>query len=726
MKKWLYLLLSLVLVLVNLFGYLFMSKMQVFDFLYKNNHIVQIDYGKAKLSIQDAELIDALVKFSNENNINISQFNFLSEHDLNVYSTNIKKDPHIHLKSGEIPKGNMYISNKNADSSNAKQSGMFSFPVSNWKVHIYDIKQVNNVGLRDEFYFSGADTDTILAFIKEFSIYGTISVKSEKISSLVLINTTLLMVMAFSFVIFCIGMFYFLILNRKMMLLQELWGYSKWLVLFSVPRLFLRVLITLISLLFLGMLIFIVVLGQTYFLRDYILMFAIINLTAILILLLFTLIGTWSIQKFNDSHVNIKGKLPFEKIQLLSIILKIVVSISLFSLISSSLVNFYHLSNKVEALDYWNQTQNVFRVQVGILRKDIDSNLEADRDLNNRLFNLYKKIESNNKAFLMMSQNFQVIKYDNGKPIYSYSLNTKFEEYSPHGRSVIINKNYLIINPIQSSNGATIDEQVQNDEDTLNILVPEQFKDLENQIIQAYKERFYFQKVTVDNHYNKSLGYPLNEKSINDLTVNVIYTKEGQDYFTFNTYTGDSHNKIKDPIAVLYNDSVDTSSIGAYATTSLFFLDSTKGSAFESISPSIAEANVFEINNAISVFNEANDQIVQQQWLLFQQIIGLVITIIFSGILIIAFIWAYYNANIYQLNLKYLFGYSYWKRNKYIIISTIISNVISGLLVYLFYNVTIIIPLVGFVLIIDLLVINILSGYLSKKNMNKVLKGDRL
>ncbi|MGM7634446.1 DUF1430 domain-containing protein [Bacillus sp. Hm123] len=728
MKKLLYVLLTLVFISVNLFGISLMSNKQLVDFLYTNNQMVHIDYSGAKSNFEIAEFVEHLVKFSKDKNINISQYNYLSENELNIYSTNIINDPNIHLESGEIPKDTTYISNEALDLSNANQSGMFSFPLSNWKVHIYDIQQVNNVGFGEEFYISGADHDLINAFIEEFSSYGSISLTSENISSLVLTNRSLLMVVAFSFVIFLIGVFYFLIQNRKDILLQELWGYSKWLVLFTVPRLFLRFFILLVSLLLLVMLGFIIVFGQAYFLTDYIIMFILTNATTILVLLFFTLIETWFIQKFNASPVNIKGKLPFEKIQWISAILKVVVSMVLFSVISSSLVDFYYLSNKLERLDYWNQTQNVFRIQVGPISEDVMNNLETDRDLTNRLFDFYKKIESENKAFLMESENFSVIDYDNGEPIYSYTLNTtdKDEIYSSHGRSVTINKNYLHVNPINSSNGLAIDDQVQNDEDTLNILVPEQFKGLENQIIQSYKEEFYFQKVDIDNMYNREIGSPLNEKKIEDLTVNIIYTEEGQDYFTYNSFTGDSQNKIKDPIAVIYNENVDTSNIGAYATTSLFFLDNSKGSAFENISSSLSEANVSEVNNAVSVYSEANDEIVQLQWLLFQQIIGLVITIIFSGVLFIAFIWAYYRANVYQLNLKYLFGYSYWKRNKTIILIAVLSNVISGLLVCFIYDITTIIPVVSLVLIIDLVVINVLSNYLSKKNMYKLLKGDHI
>ncbi len=71
--------------------------------------------------------------------------------------------------------------------------------------------------------------------------------------------------------------------------------------------------------------------------------------------------------------------------------------------------------------------------------------------------------------------------------------------------------------------------------------------------------------------YNKDLGYNLNKTSITDLNINIIYTANKQNYFTFDSNTGDKKNNIQDPLAIIYNDTIDTSAIGAYATTSFSF-----------------------------------------------------------------------------------------------------------------------------------------------------------
>ena len=224
--------------------------------------------------------------------------------------------------------------------------------------------------------------------------------------------------------------------------------------------------------------------------------------------------------------------------------------------------------------------------------------------------------------------------------------------------------------------------------------------------------------------YNKELAQPLIEKKIDDLKINIIYTKKGQEYFTYSNYRGNQKNRVIDPVAILYTDSLDTSTIGAYATHSLFFLDNSNGNAYENISSSLEEANAKEINNVVSVYDEASDEIIELKWELFQQLIGLTIVIIFSCILFIAYIWSYYNAHLYQLTIKYLFGYSYWKRNKTIILITSLSNIFAAALVFYFFKSTNVILLLLETLFLELLLLDIFVKFLNEKNTNKVVKGD--
>ncbi|MGE7949176.1 DUF1430 domain-containing protein [Lysinibacillus sp. NPDC093688] len=725
MKKIIYLFLTIVIITSNLFSFSLFSNNKVVDFLYKRNQIVMIDYSYAKLNFNVNEFTEHLVEFSKKNNINISQYNFISENSLNIYSTNVLKDSYINLKSGEIPDGKRFIANYLKEDEK-DQSGIFYFPLSNRKVHIYDFKQIKNIGLNNEFYLSSVDKEILHSFTKEFSPYGNIQTKQGKISSLALANISLLMIVIFSFVIYIIGIFYFLIQKQKTLLLYYLWGYSKAKIVcsfFSPFLWFSSIVFTLVSM---GLIISSVIFKHVYFLKDFFPLSILVNILILMILLVVTLLGILLIFKFNKYRYSVKGALPFRKIQCMSIILKTLVSIVLFSMICFSFMKYNNLTNKLNSLNYWDDTQNVFRIEVGVLNNSISDNLKLDRDLNDRLSLFYEKIKKNNQAFLIEAEKFSVINYKDGKPIYSYMLGIKNTNdlYTPQGRRIVIDENYLKVNPIQSSNGVSIIKQLNEDKNTLNVLVPEHLNVIEEHIVNSYRDWFYFQSVEIFNMYNKELAQPLLEKKIDDLKINIIYTKKGQEYFTYSNYRGNQKNRVIDPVAILYTDSLDTSTIGAYATHSLFFLDNSNGDAYENISSSLEEANAKEIYSVVSVYDEANDEIIELKWELFQQLIGLTIVIIFSFILYIAYIWSYYNAYLYQLTLKYLFGYSYWKRNKTIILITSLSNIFAAVLVLYFFKSTNVILLLLGTLFLELLFFNIFIKFLNEKNTNKVVKGD--
>ncbi|MEB2301777.1 DUF1430 domain-containing protein [Lysinibacillus xylanilyticus] len=724
MKKVIYLFLTIVIITSNLFSFSLFSNNKVVDFLYKRNQIVMIDFSYAKINFNVNEFTEHLVEFSKKNNINISQYNFISENSLNIYSTNVLKDSYINLKSGEYPIGKRFIAN-HLKEDEKNQSGIFYFPLSNWEFHIYDFKQIKNVGFKNEFYLSSGDKEILHSFTKEFSPYGKVLTKQKNISSLALINISLLMIVIFSFVIYIIGIFYFLIQKRKTLLLNYLWGYSKAKIVCSFFSPFLRFSSIVFTLVSMGLIVFLVIFKQVYFLKDFFPLFILVNTLILMILLFVTLLGILLIFKFNKYRYSVKGALPFRKIQWMSIILKTLVSIVLFSMISFSFMKYNNLTNKLNSLSYWDDTQNVFRIEVGVLNNSSD-NLKLDRDLNDRLSLFYEKIKKNNQAFLIEAEKFSVINYKDGKPIYSYMLGIKNTNdlYTPQGRRIVIDENYLKVNPIQSSNGVSIIKQLHEDKNTLNVLVPEHLNVIEEHIVNSYRDWFYFQSVEIVNMYNKELAQPLIEKKIDDLKINIIYTKKGQEYFTYSNYRGNQKNSVIDPVAILYTDSLDTSTIGAYTTHSLFFLDNSNGNAYENISTSLEEANAKEINSVVSVYDEASDEIIELKWELFQQLIGLTIVIIFSFILFIAYIWSYYNAHLYQLTLKYLFGYSYWKRNKTIILITSLSNIFAAVLVYYFFKSTNVILLLLGTLFLELLFLYIFAKFSNEKNTNKVVKGD--
>lgn len=696
------------------------------DNLFNQKQMIKIHYAEKNESNID-EFVEHLIQFSKDNTMNISTYTFLSDTSLNIFSTNIKEDPFIRLQSGSLPLDNTFIANKKIEDSES-QSGTFAFPLSNWDVYVYDFNHIYNVGVGNRFYISDSDGKIIDDFVKEFSSYGEITVIDEDINSLLFINRTLVMLTIFSFATFVIGLSFYLIQNRKRIFLNELWGYSKLKSMLAIPKLFTKTVLIYMSLLLLVFGLSIWLLDQTPFLKDYLVVFLFVNILTLLLLFLFVLLGTWFISTFSQSTFLIKGRLPFGKIQWISVILKTAVTIILFTFVSWSIHTFVQMNHKVKSLDYWDQALNIFRIEVGGVEEEVLNDLELDKDLNDRLSLFYQEIKQNNQAILMHSDNFMVIGGSSEKPTYFYTQNSNKDDeiYSPYGRSIIINENYLKFNPIKSNNGKTINEPLTTNENILTILVPEQYEYLEDKIISHYREWFYFQKVEVENIYNEGLGTPLNKQEIDELDIHIIYTKANQHYFTYNSYTGDEKNSITDPIAIIYNESLDTSNISAFVTSSVYLYDDSNGKAYEHILPSINKSNANEIRSVVSIYDEANDEIIKYKWFLAQQAIALISLVIFSSILFSVFIWSYFNASRYRLSVKYLFGYSFWRRTRRILfvgaVVNILSGLIAGCLIHQFDYIWITVAIVTFY---EWSLIATLGTHLDKSNISKVIKGDK-
>ena len=157
---------------------------------------------------------------------------------------------------------------------------------------------------------------------------------------------------------------------------------------------------------------------------------------------------------------------------------------------------------------------------------------------------LLSLLEEKAGAFVMNAYNFQDADGE-GTPLYEASGMELPPETDPNGRCICADENYLTLNGIQTADGRPLSEQLVYDGLTQNILVPEQFKSQEQDILRVYRARFWFEKVEAENSYNEDAGIDrLLALSEDDLTVNIIYVKDGQRYPVYRAvqvYTGNIH-----------------------------------------------------------------------------------------------------------------------------------------------------------------------------------------
>ncbi len=197
-------------------------------------------------------------------------------------------------------------------------------------------------------------------------------------------------------------------------------------------------------------------------------------------------------------------------------------------------------------------------------------------------------LEEKTGAFVMDAYNYQAMD-DDGTPLYTMN-NPEFPiEIAPAGMSVQVSPGYFKWNPIKTTDGSELEKQIVQDDLTLNLLVPEQYRDMEQEILTAWKEYFYFEKVEAENDYNELAGRKERlDITENQLTVNIIYVKDGQRYFTYRSDCAAADGSwITDPLVQIYTGNIHCNYAHSFLTQ-WTYIPSEAGSpekAYEEIAP---------------------------------------------------------------------------------------------------------------------------------------------
>ncbi len=192
---------------------------------------------------------------------------------------------------------------------------------------------------------------------------------------------------------------------------------------------------------------------------------------------------------------------------------------------------------------------------------------------------LLSLLEKNDGAFVCDTYNYQSID-DDGTPLYTMNSMSYPQEIAPNGQSIRVSKNYFQYNPIETVDGSDLIDQIIYDDLTLNVLVPEKYQDMEEQITEAYRERFFFEKVQAENDHNEMAG--IDERldiPKESLSINIIYVKNEQSYFTFRSDCAKmTDNWVTDPVVQIYTSNIHCNYAHSFLSQWTYFY-SEKGTA---------------------------------------------------------------------------------------------------------------------------------------------------
>jgi putative ABC transport system permease protein len=142
--------------------------------LYKNNTEISMVYNN---TINTNDFIEKLKIESKNLKVNVSQYVYLDDNTLNIYSSNIENDSNIELIQGKYPKDNSdeYISNSLSNKTK-KDTGKFRFPKSELNIKCYNFDQIKNVGFGNKFIISTNNKDSTSRIIKLLQQFGKVHI----------------------------------------------------------------------------------------------------------------------------------------------------------------------------------------------------------------------------------------------------------------------------------------------------------------------------------------------------------------------------------------------------------------------------------------------------------------------------------------------------------------------------------------------------------------------
>lgn len=707
---------------ISLYGLSAFKELSVENLLYNNKSALALNFGDRP---KDYEFFLAHLL---EESIDIYRIIYINDNKITIYTSDLTFNGRISINNGRLPNDNTneFISNFNTNEEN--QVGLIQNAYPNTEITICNLNSSRNFPMDGIYYVSTTDFEVLETILSELNdtIY---NVELLYINNKTIFEQIFLSVYSIRFILASVLIFLCVLVLLIQYSISQLKP-SAILLIHGYSKNKLRKIITLNTLnpllksSFIAYLLSIVYSALSI---NYRVVFLLeLSLYIISMCLMFIFLYTAIINIFISLYLKIlttnnilKGKKPYYIVQAFNHMLKIIFIVFIFLTVDSSLASFKKLKYKLEALHNWEKAENIYKTVISYVGQY--DNLAIDLELANNLVLLHDQLANSNNAFIINSNKIYYL--DSRVNTYFSSSDMPPPEISPHGYSIEISPNYLNINPIITIDNESAQDYIKYDDNICNILVPEYLQPCEKDIFDEYLEYFYFNKVSVDNIYNRELGIDINTTPIKDLDINIIYVKNNQMYFSFDSRVRLEHNNmIKDPIAVIYIGSIHPSFLSSNFTHSYYFYTDAID-AYNEILPHLLEYDLAQvIQRLVSVYDENGETIAKLHKSYIQSIIFALFLVIANIAITYSLIVNYFEKNKFKLFIKSLFGYSIIKRNIFFI---------SILIIYISLVTAALLPSLGFkillfsllIMIIDISTLLITEYMLLNKSFNNNLKG---
>jgi len=362
-------------------------------------------------------------------------------------------------------------------------------------------------------------------------------------------------------------MIFFVLSQRKEVIIKRLNGYSTLNIMLVNFLKFLRsLLIILVSVCFVATLIHTLLFPDVFkeilvFLAGRIVFISSIVACGFVVINLLTLLPS--------SQLDIKGRVQNKQLFATAFVFKSVVCLMVVAHLSTAFVGLTYIYNI-------NKTYNFILDKVGhyvgvpfnlSLAPHIDpTNMDDIKEIDSKALDFYKLTVDRFKGVIIESRN-----YDN------YGRESLAEK---HGQNdIMINENYLDLNPIYDKNGHQISRDMLDPQiDALNLLVPESLESTVNNIKQQHIR--WYQEL-----------WGLKDESINI----IIYDDVNSSIYAYDSYVINAENgKIKSPIIEVFNEKYAGNQITNFFGSS-YFLNVDSSNPREKLLPYLIESKLDQL-----------------------------------------------------------------------------------------------------------------------------------
>ena len=470
MKKKVAILLTVMTMVINIFSFLHINQNTIDKLLYDKTTVSFKIYTGKYLS----DILAKIDEFSETNNVEIAQYSFLSSNKTDIYST-----------MQEIYSEVLSIPNSFSDR----------------KIKVHDFEEILNVGFKNLLYIDTKDEGIIQKFSNELKEDCEIQYSLPSINEntrFIYTNINFLPVFTLFCFLFILILFFYYSRNGKEFAICRLWGYTYIQTYYMLNRfIYIPLFLPLVlNGLLAGGIIF--KFGFSNPLLQVVYKVIQLNIIIIFLLILLSVI----VFLFSFTAVDNNRRQIMSRAMIISNILRFLLLFLILLFINNSFEKKKELDKNLDNLMSWSDTKNLFYLRE-IYSPFNYSDLAVEDVLNNKILKVYQDLSDLDKVFIISTRNFERSNTDDDNYDYTYLYDLENEEdlYSPYGRNIVVDRNYLKRHEIKSVNGKNVVDMIDTDGDVLNILVPQKYKKYEGVIEDSFKEWFYFQRVTVTNMY---------------------------------------------------------------------------------------------------------------------------------------------------------------------------------------------------------------------------------